>query len=388
MSNVNLKNRIKAFFSKCTLYKHTSTSHSHHKTVYLQDIIKSNEFLNTKAKLPIVLGKDLSGQPVILDIARMPHLLIAGKSGSGKSMAVNTMILSLLYKFSPEQVHFIMIDPKIVELSIYDNIPHLLTPVITEMKKAGNTLHWVINEMERRYILLDRLNVRNIEEYSDKLKQSGMGENLSYIVIIIDEFSDLLMVHGKRIEDYIVQIGQKAQAVGIHLILTTQRPSEEVITKLIKSNIASRIAFKVTSNIDSKTILDKNGAESLLEQGDMLYSTAGTPNLMHIQGAFIKDSDIKKVADDWRAKSRPNYIDTIIETAKNDEKSGSSNNGDLDPLFDEVVAFVIESEVTSASGLQRQFSISFPRAVRILDQLQQKGILSTPDNRGKRTILT
>ncbi len=391
-------------------YMGIETPNSHRETVWLRDIFESNEFQNTKAKLPMALGKDISGKSVVIDMSKMPHLLVAGQTGGGKSVGVNTMILSLLYKLTPEQVRFIMIDPKMVELSIYDDIPHLLTPVVTDMKKASNALRWVVDEMERRYIFLKHLSVRNIDGYNDKIKQAAdMNlpipdptwkpgdsmdmlppplEKLSYIVVIIDEFSDLIMTQGKQIEEYIIRIGQKARAAGIHLILATQRPSADVITGLIKSNIPSRIAFTVASQIDSRTILDKGGAESLLGRGDMLYSAAGTPDIIRIHGAFMKDEDVQRVTDNWRARGKPQYIESVVASSESDDSSSaSSDNGDLDPLFDEVVEFVIESGVTSATGVQRRFSIGFPRAARILDQLQQQGILSEPDNRSKREIL-
>ncbi|SEM21244.1 DNA segregation ATPase FtsK/SpoIIIE, S-DNA-T family [Pasteurella skyensis] len=391
-------------------YMGIETPNSHRETVWLRDILESKEFSHSTAKLPMALGKDISGQSVVVDMAKMPHLLVAGQTGGGKSVGVNTMILSLLYKLTPEQVRFIMIDPKVVELSIYDNIPHLLTPVVTDMKKAVNSLRWVVDEMERRYMLLKHLSVRNIEGYNDKIEQAeAMNypipdptwkpgdsmdslppalEKLSYIVVIIDEFSDLIMTQGKQVEEYIIRIGQKARAAGIHLILATQRPSADVITGLIKSNIPSRIAFTVASQIDSRTILDKGGAESLLGRGDMLYSAAGSPDIIRVHGAFMHDEDVQKVTDDWRARGFPNYIDAVVSSAEGEDSSSSGESGgDLDPLFDEVVAFVLESNVTSASGVQRRFSIGFPRAARILDQLQEQGILSTPDNRGKREIV-
>ncbi|MDP8034321.1 MULTISPECIES: DNA translocase FtsK [Pasteurellaceae] len=391
-------------------YMGIETPNSYRETVWLRDIFESPQFCQSDAKLPMALGKDISGQAVVVDMAKMPHLLVAGQTGGGKSVGVNTMILSLLYKLTPEQVRFIMIDPKVVELSIYDNIPHLLTPVVTDMKKAVNSLRWVVDEMERRYLLLKHLSVRNIEGYNDKIEQAEAMkfpipdptwkpgdsmdqlppalEKLSYIVVIIDEFSDLIMTQGKQVEEYIIRIGQKARAAGIHLILATQRPSADVITGLIKSNVPSRIAFTVASQIDSRTILDKGGAESLLGRGDMLYSAAGTPDIIRVHGAFMTDKDVERITDDWRARGTPNYINAIVESTSSDEQSGNSGEGgELDPLFDEVVAFVIDSGVTSASGVQRRFSIGFPRAARILDQLQEQGILSTPDNRGKREVL-
>lgn len=385
------------------------TPNRHRQTVWLRDVLERPEFRESSAILPMALGKDISGEPVIIDMAKMPHLLVAGQTGGGKSVGVNTMILSLLFKLTPEQVRFIMIDPKVVELSIYNDIPHLLTPVVTDMKKAENALRWAVEEMERRYLLVSSLGVRSIEGYNRKIQQAEEMsmpipnplwrpgdtmdalppplKKMSYIVLIVDEFADLMMSVGKQVEDHIMRIAQKARAVGIHLILATQRPSTDVITGVIKANIPSRIAFTVASQIDSRTILDKGGAESLLGRGDMLYSGAGSPEIIRIHGAFMTDDDVQRVADNWKARGKPEYIDSIIESVDDPDGSERGGGNDLDPLFDEITQYVIESNVTSISGIQRRFSIGFNRAARIIDQLEDQRILSAPDNRGKREVL-
>ncbi|MEE6032784.1 DNA translocase FtsK [Avibacterium paragallinarum] len=378
--------------------------------VPLRDVLDSREFRESKSLLSMALGKDISGNPVIVDLAKMPHLLVAGSTGSGKSVGVNTMILSLLFRVKPEEVKFIMIDPKVVELSIYNDIPHLLTEVVTDMKKAANALRWCVDEMERRYQLLSALRVRNIEGYNEKIDEyNAMGmpipnpiwrpgdtmdamppalEKLSYIVVIVDEFADLMMVAGKQIEELIARLAQKARAIGIHLILATQRPSVDVITGLIKANIPSRIAFTVASKIDSRTILDQGGAETLLGRGDMLYSGQGSSDLIRVHGAFMSDDEVARVADDWRARGKPDYIDGILDSADDEEGevARSGDDGDLDDLFDEVMNFVIETGTTSASSIQRRFRVGFNRAARIMDQLEEQGIVSPLQN-GKREIL-
>ncbi|MGX2948776.1 DNA translocase FtsK 4TM domain-containing protein [Frederiksenia canicola] len=387
------------------------TPNRQRETVWLRDVLESDAFRHSNAILPMALGKDISGKPVVVDMAKMPHLLVAGQTGGGKSVGVNTMILSLLFKLTPEQVRFIMIDPKVVELSVYNDIPHLLTPVVTDMKKAENALRWAVEEMERRYQLVSYLQVRNIEGYNNKIEQAeAMGipitnphwkptdsmdlnapplKKMSYIVLIVDEFADLMMSAGKQVEDHIMRIAQKARAVGIHLILATQRPSTDIITGVIKANIPSRIAFTVASQIDSRTILDKGGAEALLGRGDMLYSGAGGPEMIRIHGAFMTDEDVLRVADNWRARGKPEYIDSIIESADDEDVDGNQRGvlGDLDPLFDEIAGFVVESNITSISGIQRRFSLGFNRAARIVDQLEAQGILSAPDAKGKREVL-
>ena len=379
-------------------------------TVWLRDVLDSDAFRHSDAKLPMALGKDISGQPVVVDMTKMPHLLVAGQTGGGKSVGVNTMILSLLFKLTPEQVRFIMIDPKVVELSVYNDIPHLLTPVVTDMKKAANALRWAVEEMERRYKLISYLQVRNIEGYNAKIDQAtemGMPianpawrpgdsmdamppalEKLSYIVLIVDEFADLMMSAGKEVEEHIMRIAQKARAVGIHLILATQRPSTDVITGVIKANIPSRIAFTVATQIDSRTILDAGGAESLLGRGDMLYSASGSPEILRVHGAFMDDNEVIRVADNWRARGKPNYLDSIVESAEEEV----ANNGDtsgmpLDSRFDEVAEYVIESGVTSISGIQRRFGLGFNRAAKIIDQMEAQGMISEPGKNGKREVL-
>lgn len=377
--------------------------------VPLRDVLDSEEFRQSKSLLSMALGKDISGKPVIVDLAKMPHLLVAGSTGSGKSVGVNTMILSLLFRVKPEEVKFIMIDPKVVELSIYNDIPHLLTEVVTDMKKAANALRWCVDEMERRYQLLSALRVRNIEGFNEKIEEyNSLGmpvpnpiwrpgdtmdtlppslEKLSYIVVIVDEFADLMMVAGKQIEELIARLAQKARAVGIHLILATQRPSVDVITGLIKANIPSRIAFTVVSKIDSRTILDQTGAEALLGRGDMLYSGQGSSDLIRIHGAFMDDNEVARVADDWKARGKPNYIEGILDNAAEEEDDDfADNSGELDQLFDEVMEFVINTGNTSTSSVQRRFRIGFNRAARIMDQLQEQGIVSALQN-GKREIL-
>lgn len=391
-------------------YMGIETPNKQRETVWLRDVLNSDAFKHSKATLPMALGKDISGEPIVVDMAKMPHLLVAGQTGGGKSVGVNTMILSLLFKLSPEQVRFIMIDPKVVELSIYNDIPHLLTPVVTDMKKAANALRWAVEEMERRYLLVSHLSVRNIEGYNDKIDQAAAMnfpipdptwrpgnsmdqfppalEKLSYIVLIVDEFADLMMSAGKEVEEYIMRIAQKARAVGIHLILATQRPSTDVITGVIKANIPSRIAFTVASQIDSRTILDAGGAEALLGRGDMLYSGAGSPDIIRIHGAFMSDEDVQRIADNWRARGKPQYLESIVASVEESESSERIGGaGDLDPLFDEIVEFVIESGVTSISGIQRRFSLGFNRAARIVDQMEAQGILSEQGKNGKREIL-
>lgn len=393
-------------------YMGIETPNKHRETVWLRDVLASEMFRQSKALLPMALGKDISGEPVVVDMAKMPHLLVAGQTGGGKSVGINTMILSLLFKLSPEQLRLIMIDPKVVELSIYKDIPHLLTPVVTDMKKAENALRWAVEEMERRYLLLDCLAVRNIEGYNEKIKQAdAMGmpipntlwrpgdtmdalppalEKMAYIVLVVDELADLMMSAGKQVEEHIMRIAQKARAVGIHLILATQRPSTDVITGVIKANIPSRIAFTVASQIDSRTILDKGGAESLLGQGDMLYSASGSPEIIRVHGAFMTDDDVQRVADNWRARGKPNYIESIVATREDEEQNsgtGRNSSSELDPLFDEITQFMIDSGNTSISSIQRRFSLGFTRAGRIIDQLEEQGIISAPDSRGRREIL-
>ena len=389
------------------------TPNDRRQTVSLRDVLESNEFRQSKAILSMALGKDISGKAVVIDLAKTPHLLVAGSTGSGKSVGINTMILSLLYRVTPEQVKFIMIDPKVVELSMYNGIPHLLTEVVTDMKKAANALRWCVDEMERRYQLLSYLRVRNIEGYNEKIDEAAAMnlpipdptwkpgdsmdtmppalEKLSYIVLIVDEFADLMMVAGKQIEELIARLTQKARAIGIHVILATQRPSVDVITGLIKSNIPSRIAFTVVQRNDSRTILDQNGAEALLGKGDMLYLGNGTTDLIRVHGAFMSDDEVVRVADDWRARGKPNYISSILESVddENDDDDFVSNGGsdELDPLFDRAVEIVVNTGTTSTSFIQRRLKIGFNRAANIMEQMEEQGIVSEMRN-GKRELLS
>ncbi len=389
-------------------YMGIETPNSDRQTVWLYDLIKSKEFQNSKAKLPLILGQDIAGDPVIIDLIDTPHLLVAGQTKAGKSVGLNAMIISLLYKLSPKELRMIMVDPKAVELEVYNHIPHLITPVIDGVKEATNALKWAVAEMERRYQLLKHLGVRNMESYNEIIEKSyemnypipdptwtGTSdmnqkaphlEKMHYLVLIIDEFGDLMAAGGaKEIEQYIVRIAQKARAAGIHLILATQRPSADVITGLIKANLPSRIAFTVASGIDSRTILDRMGAENLLGRGDMLYSGAGAEDLLRVHGAFMSDDDVVNVANDWRARERVKYIDGITNIDES-EIAGDIAEDDLDPLFNEAHKFMSESKRVSISSLQTRFAIGFPRAAKIVNQLENKGIVS-PQNGGKRELL-
>ena len=382
----------------------------HRQTVYLREVLDCASFRDNPSPLSVVLGKDIAGQPVVADLAKMPHLLVAGTTGSGKSVGVNAMIISMLYKATPEQVRFIMIDPKMLELSVYEGIPHLLTEVVTDMKDAANALRWSVGEMERRYKLMSALGVRNLAGYNEKIEQAeAMGrpipdpfwkpgdsmdmlpptlEKLPYIVVMVDEFADLMMAVGKKVEELIARLAQKARAAGIHLVLATQRPSVDVITGLIKANIPTRIAFTVSSKIDSRTILDQGGAESLLGMGDMLYMPPNSSIPVRVHGAFVRDQEVHAVVQDWKARGRPQYIDSIT-AGEEGEGSGMGLDGDeeLDPLFDQAVAFVVEKRRASISGVQRQFRIGYNRAARIIEQMEVQGIVSTPGHNGNREVL-
>lgn len=380
-------------------------------TVYLREVLDCAKFRESPSPLTIVLGKDIAGEPVIADLAKMPHLLVAGTTGSGKSVGVNAMILSMLYKATPEDVRFIMIDPKMLELSVYEGIPHLLTEVVTDMKDAANALRWSVNEMERRYKLMSALGVRNLAGYNEKIAQAAqMGrpipdpywkpgdsmdavhptlEKLPYIVVLVDEFADLMMTVGKKVEELIARLAQKARAAGIHLVLATQRPSVDVITGLIKANIPTRIAFTVSSKIDSRTILDQGGAESLLGMGDMLYSgpnSSSAPTRVH--GAFVRDQEVHAVVQDWKARGRPQYVDGITSDSESEGGSAGLDNGEeLDQLFDQAVNFVTEKRKASISGVQRQFRIGYNRAARIIEQMEAQGIVSEAGHNGNREVL-
>ncbi|HCH0656717.1 TPA: DNA translocase FtsK 4TM domain-containing protein [Enterobacter asburiae] len=379
-------------------------------TVYLREVLDNTKFRDNPSPLTVVLGKDIAGDPVVADLAKMPHLLVAGTTGSGKSVGVNAMILSMLYKAQPEDVRFIMIDPKMLELSVYEGIPHLLTEVVTDMKDAANALRWSVNEMERRYKLMSALGVRNLAGYNEKIAQAvRMGrpipdpywkpgdsmdaqhpvlEKLPYIVVLVDEFADLMMTVGKKVEELIARLAQKARAAGIHLVLATQRPSVDVITGLIKANIPTRIAFTVSSKIDSRTILDQGGAESLLGMGDMLYSGPNSTSPVRVHGAFVRDEEVHAVVQDWKARGRPQYVDGITSDTESEGAGGGFDGGEeLDPLFDQAVNFVTEKRKASISGVQRQFRIGYNRAARIIEQMEAQGIVSEQGHNGNREVL-
>ncbi len=391
--------------------------------IFLKEILASEVFAKASSVLTMGLGKDINGRPVIANLAKMPHLLVAGATGMGKSVGINAIILSVLYKAKPDEVRMIMIDPKIVELACYADIPHLLTPVVTDMNQAASALWWCVNEMERRYSLLAKFSVRNIEGFNDKLKKSkekgkplldpsfnentaGEGETapeleaLPLIMLVIDEYADMLgalaqedRTKAKRVEALIVRLAQKARAAGIHLIIATQRPSVDVITGLIKSNVPTRIAFKVSSKVDSRTILDQGGAEQLLGMGDMLYMTPGISHLTRIHGTFVDDGEIERVVDFLRKNSEPNYIDGILnahsESANTHESTGGANNsaGELDPLYDEAVQIVTSSRRASISSLQRRMRIGYNRAARIIEDMEASGVVSTMNSAGNRQVL-
>ncbi|TXX02863.1 DNA translocase FtsK [Klebsiella pneumoniae] len=378
--------------------------------VYLREVLDNAKFRDTPSPLTVVLGKDIAGDPVVADLAKMPHLLVAGTTGSGKSVGVNAMILSMLYKAQPEDVRFIMIDPKMLELSVYEGIPHLLTEVVTDMKDAANALRWSVNEMERRYKLMSALGVRNLAGYNEKIAEAArMGrpipdpywkpgdsmdavhpvlEKLPYIVVLVDEFADLMMTVGKKVEELIARLAQKARAAGIHLVLATQRPSVDVITGLIKANIPTRIAFTVSSKIDSRTILDQGGAESLLGMGDMLYSGPNSTTPVRVHGAFVRDQEVHAVVQDWKARGRPQYVEGITSDSESEGGGGGFDGGEeLDPLFDQAVNFVTEKRKASISGVQRQFRIGYNRAARIIEQMEAQGIVSEQGHNGNREVL-
>jgi len=377
--------------------------------VRLVELLSSTTYNDTASPLSLALGKDIAGKPVIVDLARMPHLLVAGTTGSGKSVAVNAMILSLLYKAEPRQVRLILIDPKMLELSVYEGIPHLLAPVVTDMKLAANALHWCVGEMERRYRLMSTLGVRNLSGYNARVveaKKAGEPltnpftltpespepiEEMPLIVVVIDELADLMMVTGKKIEELIARIAQKARAAGIHLILATQRPSVDVITGLIKANIPSRIAFQVASKVDSRTILDQMGAETLLGQGDMLYLPPGTGHPQRVHGAFVADTEVHRVVEHLKAQGGPQYLDGILD-------SGVSGNGDegvmidagdaeADPMYDQAVAVVLKTRRPSISLVQRHLRIGYNRAARLIEQMERAGLVSAMQTNGNRDVL-
>ena len=377
--------------------------------VVLSEVLSSEVYQQAYSPLTLALGVDIAGHPMVVDLAKMPHLLVAGTTGSGKSVGINAMILSLLFKSTPEEVRLILIDPKMLELSVYDGIPHLLTPVVTDMKEAASALRWCVQEMERRYRLMASLGVRNLAGFNTKVKEAkASGEPLTdplwkpidsmaekapelevlpYVVVVIDELADMMMVVGKKVEQLIARIAQKARAAGIHLILATQRPSVDVLTGLIKSNIPTRISFQVSSKIDSRTILDQQGAEQLLGHGDMLFLAPGTGAPLRVHGAFVDDQEVHRVADDWRARGQPTYIEEITEDLS---ETGESGRGeaveDSDALYDEAVAFVMQTRKASTSSVQRRFKIGYNRAARLIDEMERVGIVG-PLEGGMRDVL-
>jgi S-DNA-T family DNA segregation ATPase FtsK/SpoIIIE len=379
--------------------------------VNLREVLESSQYQNAHSLLSLALGKDIAGNPVIVDLARMPHLLVAGTTGSGKSVGLNVMLLSLLYKASPKDVRLIMVDPKMLELSIYEGIPHLLAPVVTDMKQAANALRWCVAEMDRRYQLMAALGVRNLAGYNNKIQEAENNgdplvnpllppipgqeprylETLPSIVVLIDEFADMMMVVGKKVEELIARIAQKARAAGIHLILATQRPSVDVITGLIKANIPTRIAFQVSSRIDSRTILDQQGAEQLLGHGDMLYLPPGTGVPIRVHGAFVEDHEVHKVVAELKKLGTPNYLSEIVESRSDSDinmgMDGDMDGGEQDSLYDEAVEFVVQSRRVSISSIQRRFKIGYNRSARIVEDMERAGVVSTMDHGGSREVL-
>ena len=378
--------------------------------VRLSEIVGSDGYQNMGSRLTMALGKDIAGQPVSADLAKMPHVLVAGTTGSGKSVAINAMILSLLYKSTPKEVRLIMVDPKMLELSIYEGIPHLLAPVVTDMKQAANALNWCVAEMERRYKLMSKLGVRNLAGFNQKIKDADKSgekipnpfsqtpempeplDTLPLIVVVIDELADLMMVAGKKIEELIARLAQKARAAGIHLILATQRPSVDVITGLIKANIPTRIAFQVSSKIDSRTILDQMGAETLLGQGDMLYLPPGTGYPVRVHGAFVADEEVHHVVEFLKSTGGPDYVEGIL-SGQSDGDDGVAAGGDgeaggeADPLYDEAVAIVLKTRKASISSVQRHLRIGYNRAARLIEQMESAGLVSAMESNGNRAVL-
>ena len=372
--------------------------------VRLREILSSKQYKNATSPLVLALGKDISGNPVIVDLAKMPHLLVAGTTGSGKSVGINAIILSLLYKYSDKDVGLILIDPKMLELSVYSGIPHLLTPVVTDVKDAAKVLRWCVSQMEKRYKMMANLGVRNIIGYNSKIKeakrkgaplldlfnQSEELETIPYIVVVIDEFADMVMVIGKKIEELIARIAQKARAAGIHLVLATQRPSVDVITGLIKANIPSRIAFQVSSKIDSRTVIEQMGAEQLLGNGDMLYLPPGTVIPVRVHGAFVADDEVHRVVDFLKKQGAPRYIKEILEDA-DENISGMDleidSDGETDPIYDQAVEFILDTKKVSISSIQRRFKIGYNRAARIVETMESAGIVSPMGSNGNREIL-
>jgi len=390
-------------------------------TVYLSQILSSRAYEESKSPVTLVLGKDISGEPTVADLARMPHLLVAGTTGSGKSVGVNAMLISLLFKSTPEDVRLMMVDPKMLELSIYDGIPHLLTPVITDMKDAANGLRWCVGEMERRYRLMASLGVRNLAGYNKKVKDAEKAgepildpfwkpelefmagedvatapalKSLPHIVVVIDEFADMMMIVGKKVEELIARIAQKARAAGIHLILATQRPSVDVITGLIKANVPTRIAFQVSSKIDSRTILDQGGAEQLLGHGDMLYLPPGTGLPVRVHGAFVADDEVHRVVADWKRRGQPDYIEGLLDDGASEAipgiaggEGGAGEGSEDDALYDEALRFVTETRKASISSVQRKLRIGYNRAARLIESMEAAGVVTAPGHNGQREVL-
>ncbi len=389
--------------------------------VKMSEVLKSTAYDNAQSPLSMALGHDISGEPVVEDLAKMPHLLVAGTTGSGKSVGLNAMILSILFKASPEDVRLIMVDPKMLELAVYEGIPHLLTPVVTDMKDAANALRWCVAEMERRYRLMAAMGVRNVGGFNRKVRDAQKAkaplldplwqpdplldeegqsapelETLPFIVVIIDEFADMMMIVGKKVEELIARIAQKARAAGIHLILATQRPSVDVITGLIKANVPTRIAFQVSSKVDSRTILDQGGAEQLLGHGDMLYLPAGSPLPVRVHGAFVDDDEVHRVVESWKELAEPNYLESILDGVSETEMlpgSAGAGGGDddaddeSDPLYDEAVEFVTHSRRASISAVQRKLRIGYNRAARMIEAMERAGVVSEMNSNGSREVL-
>ena len=390
----------------------------HREIVRFRSVLQSKEYDDSESPVTLALGNDIAGDPVVVNLAKMPHLLVAGTTGSGKSVGVNSMILSMLFKAQPDEVRFIMVDPKMLELSIYDGIPHLLTPVVTDMKEAANALRWCVAEMERRYKLMAKMGVRNVAGFNRKVKDAiEKGEplldplwqpdlhllddeqerpeltTLPFIVVIIDEFSDMMMIVGKKVEELIARIAQKARAAGIHLILATQRPSVDVITGLIKANVPTRISFQVSSKIDSRTVLDQGGAEQLLGHGDMLYMPPGTSVPIRVHGAFVDDHEVHKVVDDWKQRGEPNYLEDVLSGGESNDPVAAAFNddgsagGEQDALFDEAVAFVTETRRVSISSVQRKLKVGYNRAANLVEAMEQAGVVSAAGHNGSREVL-
>lgn len=382
--------------------------------IRLSEVVASREYEQVTSPLALALGKDISGEPIVADLQKMPHLLVAGTTGSGKSVGLNAMLISMLFKATPDELRLIMIDPKMLELSVYDNIPHLLTPVVTDMKEASNALRWCVAEMERRYRLMAAMGVRNLAGFNKKVKDAIKAgeplkdplfkpeldsqepeelEALPFIVVVVDEFADMMMIVGKKVEEQIARIAQKARAAGIHLILATQRPSVDVITGLIKANVPTRMAFQVSSKVDSRTILDQGGAEQLLGHGDMLYLPPGTGLPVRVHGAFVADEEVHRVCDDWRRRGEPDYLEEILEgtheagPAPGDEGAGDGGDSESDPLYDQAVAFVTESRRASISSVQRKLKIGYNRAARMVEAMEEAGVVTEMGTNGQREVI-